>query len=272
MPKVTDIKAYWRELAAKAGLGEDELKQVTAVLDNDKFAKAFTDGFKPLPDYSHDMNDVREKSRAEKDAEYNDWFKKEQLKFNEYVSVVDQHKKYKEVYGDLDGTLPVNDPANPNGGNRMTDTNNTKKYLTQEELETHLAATLSRRDAAVLDLLEVRESHMNTFKKSLDVKAFESAWKEHPEWGGSMKIAYEKYTQPEMEKAREAQTKSDSDRRYEEGVRDGWSRRAVPTDSSPKTFSPMFDRKEDVAKMNEGEQEKHSRSAFFEGLREKTTA
>lgn len=265
MPKVTDYKAYFKEIATKAGLKDDVIQQV---IGDDNAFKAFTDGFKPLPDYSHDLDDVRNRTKTEtqqaKDAEYADWYKKEQTKYGEFVSVVDQYKKYKEVYGDLDPNFqPSLDPANPNPVRG--------KVMTQEEIKqlmaTELNETLTRRDNAYLTFLDLREQHLATFGKPLDRKAFETAYKDHPEWG-DLQSAYNSWTGPEMDKIREAKSKAEADRRYEEGVRDGFSRRAVPADSQPKTFSPLFDQKAEVTKLSEREQESHSRSAFFEGLRE----
>lgn len=261
MPKVQDIKAYWKEIATKAGLSDEDAKQVLGVMDNDKFAKAFSDNFKPLPDYSHDLNEVREKSRAEKDQEYKDWFDKENQKYNEYVQFENELKWYRQQY-------PQSKPSEgPNGeGKPMTQAEIDK--LVEAKLHTALNDTLSRRDAAVLDLLEVREFHMGKFKTSLDVKAFESAWKEHPEWGGSLRQAYRSYVEPDIKKAEEAEWNAKIESKYQEGIRDGFTRKQLPTDHQPKTFSPMFDRKEDVAKLTANEQDNHSRQAFFEGLME----
>src|SRR6266566_1001179 len=177
MPKVNDIKAYWKEIATKAGLGEDELKQVTGVLDNDKFAKAFSDGFKPLPDYSHDLDDVRARAKAEKDQEYKEWYEKEQQKYNDYLQGLDELKWYRQAY-----PRQNNDSNHQNGEPKPLSQDEIDK-LVDAKLKTVLNETLTRRDSAVLDLLDVREFHMNKFKSPLDVKAFESAWKEHPEWG-----------------------------------------------------------------------------------------
>lgn len=268
MPKVTDIKAYWNEIAGKAGLSEEELKLVGGVLDNPKFAKAFTDNFKPLPDYSHDLDDVRAKTKAEKDKEYDAWFKKEQEKYGEYVSGIDKLKKYEEIYGPIDPNNPpdANDLRNNRGGKMISQEDIDK--LVETKLTTVLNDTLARRDSAVLDLLEIRETHMNTFKKSLDVKEFEKSWKEHPEWGGSMKQAYKEYVGPDLEKIKNEDIDARIKAAREEGIRDGYSRRSMPIDNANKQFSPMFDRNVNVDKMSEREQENHSRNAFFDGLRE----
>src|SRR5262245_23916746 len=100
MPKVTDIKAYWREIATKAGLDEEQLKQVAGLIDNDKFAAAINQNFKPLPDYSHDLDDVRNRTineYKEKDGKAaQEFYQKELAKFNEYNAVLNEHKRYKE--------------------------------------------------------------------------------------------------------------------------------------------------------------------------------
>jgi hypothetical protein len=270
MPKVADLKAYYRDLAVKAGLGEDEIKQVTAVMENEKFAKAFTEGFKPLPDYSHDLDDVRTRTEAEKDSEYQAWHEQELQKYNEYQAGLDRLRAYEAQYGPLDAAQRQQVITQTTAGGNML----TKEDIDRlkAEIKSENDSAFARRDQAVLELLDVRENHMNTFKKSMDVKAFEAAWKDHPEWGGTIRQAYKEYIAPEMDKIREAQIKSEADRRYEEGVRDGFSLRATPTDHQPKSFSPMFDREVTIDKMNEGEQEKHSRQSFFEGLQEKTPA
>lgn len=269
MPKVTDYKSYFKEIAKKAGLDDDVIQKV---IGSDDSFKAFTDGFKPLPDYSHDLDDVRNRTKTEtataKDAEYEDWHKKELVKFNEYVAGLDKLKKYEETFGPID----VNNPPDPNANRRgggMTQEEIDKLIETKvQAIQAEMTSTFARRDSAVLDLLEVREFHMSKFKSGLDVKAFEAAWKEHPEWGGSLKIAYEKYVEPEVKKIETKAAEDRAEARYQEGVRDGYSRRSLPTDTAGKEFSPMFDRKPEVDKMSESDQERHSREAFFEGLRE----
>lgn len=256
MPKVQDLKQYYRELATKAGLGEDIVKQVETAFDN----KTFADGFKPLPDYSHDLDDVRNRTKAEVEKGYGDWFQTEQQKFNEYVAGLDRLRQYESRYGSLDVQNPP-DPGRQPGG----------KLMTQEEIdklvETKLNGMVTARDNAYLDFLDLREEHMARFGKPIDRKAFEEAYRQHPEWGG-LRTAYNQWIAPEIEKDREAKAKALADQRYEDGVRDGYSRRAIPTDHQPKTFSPLLDRKEDVSKLSSQDQDRHSREAFFEGLRE----
>lgn len=259
MPKVNDIKAYWKELAQKNGIDDETLNPLLEALDKkDSFRKAMTEGFKPLPDYSHDLDDVRDKAVKAKEQEYKDWYEDTKKKYDEYLKAEAELKQYREKHGTLEGA-----PVNTVG-------------LTKEEvarmLEEQMAQRLNQRDSAYMDLLEIREQHLGTFKKPLEVKAFEAAWKDHPEWGNSMKSAYKFFVEPEMEKVRETEFNTRLQQKYDEGLRDGFSRRSLPTDSASKTFSPLFDRKEDVGKLSERDQENHSRQAFFDGLRDQKPA
>lgn len=272
MPKITDYKAYFKDIATKSGLDEAQLQQVIGAMDNDKFATAFMTGFKPLPDYSHDLDEVKTKTQKDKDAEYKAWHDNELKKYNEYVGVIDEHKKYKEKFGDFENPNPNPDP-NPNPNSNPNPNPNSGGHMTKDEiaalLDTQLNDRMGRRDSAMLDLLEVRETHMLNFKKPFDVKGFEAAWKDHPEWGGSLKIAAEKYVEPEVRKLEAASWEAKLSAAREEGIRDGFSRRALPTDHQPKNYaSPMFEQKPEVTKLDSNEQERHSREAFFEGLRE----
>jgi hypothetical protein len=268
MPKVNDLKAYFRELATKSGLGEEFSKQLEAALDN----KQFTDGFVPRPDYSHDLDSVRDrtyKEYMEKDGKAaKDFHAQELEKFNQYIAGLDELKRYRETYGALDGN------GNGGGGNVNTGTLSKEElakmgFVDKDTFQTMLTEVLGRRDNAVLDLLDVRERHMGVFKKALDVKAFNEEWNKHPEWGGSLKIAYDKYVETDLKKIETDAWEAKIAAAREEGVRDGYSRRSLPTDKGGQEFtSPMFNRQTDIDKMSEPEQEKHSREAFFAGFRE----
>jgi len=259
MPKVNDIKAYWKELAQKGGIDDETMAPFLEALDKkENFRKAFTENFKPLPDYSHDLDEVRDKATKSTEDKYKEWYDQEQVKYAEYLKAEAELKKYREKHGTLEGV-------------NVNTTGLTKEEV-QKMLEEQMGQRLQQRDGAYMDLLEIRESHLGTFKKPLEVKAFEAAWKEHPEWGNSMKTAYKSFVEPEMDKIREADFTARLQQKYDEGLRDGHSRRSLPTDSASKTFSPLFDRKEDIGKMTEREQENHSRQAFFDGMRDQKPA
>jgi hypothetical protein len=266
MPKVADLKAYYRDLATKAGLGEEEIKQVMGAMENEKFAKVFTENFKPLPDYSHDLDEVRTKAKADKDKEYADWYQKELDVYNANLAGIEKLKAYEAKYGKLDANQErefIN-----REGNMLTKEDIEKL---KSQWETEMTTKLANRDTAYLEYAEAREDYMTRFKKPLDRSAFEAAYKEHPEWG-TVGNAYKNFIEPDVQKQREADAKAEADRRYEEGVRDGASRRAVPSDSQPRSFSPMFDKDQNIEKLSESERDQLSRNSFFEGLTQKQTA
>ena len=263
MPKITDRAAYVRKLAADAGFKDAELEQVVKALEH----KAFTDGFMPVPDYSHDLDEVRARTKQEVESGYQKWHQDEVKKFEQNDKVwretQDLITKYKTTYGELDNP----NPNPPNG---------VKPSMTAEEIkkmfDEQMTDMLARRDRATLDLMSIREDYMDRFKKRLNVDSFEKAWKEHPEWGMSMSIAYEKYIADDVKKLQESEFESKLKAKYEEGLRDGHSRRHLPSDSAARDFSPIFDRDTKIADLSESEQERHSREAFMNGYTEKTPA
>jgi hypothetical protein len=269
MPKVADLKAYYRQMAVDAGFDEEKIKQVTAFMEDEKFAKVFTEKFKPLPDYSHDLDEVVAKTKANKDKEYADWYQKELDVYNANLAGIEKLKAYEAKYGKLDDTQTREFLNDQNRGGNMLTKEDIEKLKTQ--WETEMSTKLNNYGTASLEYAEAREDHLSRFRKPLDRKAFEAAYKEHPEWG-TLENAYKNFIAPELDKQREADAKAEADRRYEEGVHDGASRRAVPSDSQPRSFSPMFDKDVKIEKMSEAEQEQLSRNSFFEGLAEKSTA
>lgn len=264
MPKVTDRAAYVRKLATDAGFTGEALEQVVKAFEH----KAFTDGFMPVPDYSHDLDDVRNRTKTEVENGYKQWHENEVKKFEQndriWRETQDQLAKYKTTFGEIDLTNP--NPPNPNGGKSMSP-EEIKKLLDEQ-----MSDVLARRDRATLDLMSIREDYMDRFKKRLNVTEFEKAWKDHPEWGMSMNIAYEKYIADDVKKLQESEFESRLKAKYDEGLRDGYSRKQLPADSSAKEFSPLFDRDTKVAEMSETDQERHSRESFMAGFTEKTPA
>ena len=171
MPKITEYKAYFKDIATKAGLKDDVIQQV---IGSDETFKAFTDGFVPMSNYHSELDNVKNTTKTEtekataaaKDAEYADWHEKEKVKFNEYVQGLDKLKKYEEVFGPLDVNNPPDANKDKRGGSMDHDEIN---KLVEAKTQAILNDTLARRDSAVMDLLEARESHMSNFKTSLNV-------------------------------------------------------------------------------------------------------
>lgn len=264
-----DLKAYWKEIAGKAGLSAEELAQGEALLGNANVAKAFEQGFKPLPDYSRDLDSVRDKTRKELEdkhkvavAEWEAYAAKQEPKYQEYMKGLSKLQQYQTLYGELEG------------GDRYRQDRAAGDTLTKTEVQAmlkeqfdQLAVQQRQREAGYLDYFDISRDYERTFKKPFSQEAFQKFMEERPDLkGAGMRLAYKEFVGPDADKAREAEWQAKMDARYQEGIRDGASRKVTPTGHTPKTFSPLMDRKTDVAKMGEFEQERHSRESFLAAL------
>lgn len=257
---MADIKSYWKEIAAKAGIDATKLGEVEALLADPVVGKLFEEKFKTLPDYSRDLDATRDKTKKDTEDGFRNWYATNVEKpWATMKTKAEMMDKYKELYGDLDDQNP------PNKKPEQT-------AMTKEELAELLDARLKQRDAATLDLLDIRERHMTTFKKGLPVKDFEKAWMEHPEWGNSMTMAYDKYVEPEIMKIRDSETTQKIEDEVQKRLADLASRKGIPLDNGPKVFSPLFDQKQDLSKLSSQDQERHSREEFFKGFNEPAKA
>lgn len=258
-----DIKDYFKQAAVKAEVEQELLDQALTLLGNEKVGKLISDNFKMLPDYSRDMEATRDKARREgadlTKQEYQAWYEDTKRKHQAYEQAIAQAEQYEKRFGKLD---------DGNKGGHDDRANNPPAGLTAEQVEQMLQERMAQRDRATLDLLNVSQRYSNQFKEPLNTDEFETFWKEHPEYG-SMSLAYEKFVAPRIEEAREAELQAKLDARYQEGLKDGRTRDGgLPGDTGPKGFSPLFDRKADVAKLDDSSQSRHSREAFQSGWSE----
>jgi hypothetical protein len=264
-----DLKAYWKEIAGKAGLSTEEVSQMEAMLGNEKVAKAFEQGFKPLPDYSRDLDSVRDRTRKELEdkhktdlAKWEEYAAKQEPKYQEYLKGLTKLQQYQTLYGELEG------------GDRYRQDRVQGDVLTKAEVQAmlkeqadQLAAQQRQREAGYLDYFDISRDYERTFKKPFQQEAFQQFMETRPDLkGAGMKLAYKEFIGPDAEKTREAEWQAKMDARYQEGIRDGASRKVTPTGHAPKTFSPLLDQKTDVKKMSEFEQERHSRESFLAAL------
>ena len=264
-----DLKAYWKEIAGKAGVSADVMAEGEAWLGKAEVAKAFEQGFKPLPDYSRDLDLVRDKTRKEleaahqvKVAEWEAYAAKQEPKYQEYLKGLTKLQQYETLYGPLEGQQRYQDDRSR--GDMLTKTE--VQAMLKEQFEA-LAVQQRQREASYLDYFDISRDYERTFKKPFSQEAFQKFMEDRQDLkGAGMKVAYKEFVGPDAEKAREAEWQAKMDARYQEGIRDGASRKVTPTGHTPKTFSPLFDRKADVAKLSEFEQERHSREVFMAAL------
>lgn len=264
-----DLKAYWKEIAGKSGLSAEEAAQVEAALGNEKVAKAFEQGFKPLPDYSRDLDGVRDRTRRELEdkhkselAKWEEYAAKQEPKYQEYLKGLTKLQQYQALYGELDGQQRYQDDRQR--GDMLTKAEVQAMLKAERE---QIAAEQRQREASYLDYFDISRDYERTFKKPFDQAAFQKFMAERQDLqGAGMKLAYKEFVGPDAEAARQAEWQAKMDARYQEGIRDGASRKVTPSGHSPKTFSPLLDQKSDVKKMGDFEQEQHSREAFLAAL------
>jgi hypothetical protein len=261
--KVADLKAYWSELAKRAGIPEDKASAISDALGDESVQKAFRDGFRAMPDYSSDMDSVRDKTRAETSeavkAYYDKWYSTEALpvltrkekEAAEYKASLDQ---YRQLYGDIDGN------ANGKGNHQIA---TLADVLTKAEFQEFMRA----REQAEINVLKAglnaASHHMHVFGKPLDVDA---VLKTANEKGMTFEQAYQTYIAPELEKKTNSEFETKLKLAREEGARDALSRHKIPVDAGPKELHPFFDREKDPAKVATTDRDKMN--AFLEGWHE----
>ena len=264
-----DLKAYWKEIAGKAGLSAEELAQGEALLGNANVAKAFEQGFKPLPDYSRDLDSVRDKTRKELEdkhktdlAKWEEYAAKQEPKYQEYLKGLTKLQQYQTLYGELEGDRRYQDDRGK--GDMLTKAE--VQAMLKEQFD-QLAVAQRQREAGYLDYFDISRDYERTFKKPFNQADFQKFMETREDLrGAGMKLAYKEFVGPDADKAKDEAAHARAEARYQEGLRDGASRKVTPTGHSPKTFSPLLDRKTEVAKMGEFEQERHSREAFLNAL------
>src|SRR2546425_2640878 len=259
----SDLKAYWQELAKKPNLPEDKAKAVFEALGDEAVEKVFKDGFKPIPDYSRDLDSVRDRARAETSeavkAYYDKWYQTEALpvltrkekEAADYKAAVEQ---YRQRDGEIDGA---------NGAKGRQIVTPSGDFLSKAEF----TEFMRNREQAEINVLKAglnaASHHMHIFGKPLDVDA---VLKTANEKGLTFEAAYKEYIAPELEKKTSSEFETKLKLAREEGARDALSRHKIPVDAGPKEYHPFFDRETDKEKA--AVTERDSMAAFVEGWHE----
>jgi hypothetical protein len=255
MAKIEDYKAYWLDLAAKAGVPADKAQAMADQMGDESVARALKQGFKAIPDYSHDLDDVRDRTKAEAISEakafYDNWYKTTgEPAYLEHQKVANDYKRYKDLYGDLDGT----GGSNGTNGSRPT----------KEEIESLINDRLAARDQAYAGLtktamtLSVR--HFKEYNEVLDPDDLEQFANKNK--FSDLKTAYDAYVRPKAEARQAADIDAKIKAAKEEGAREALSRHKLPTDSKPREYTNPFQSKEVVPK--DVDPDSFSRDSFLE--------
>jgi hypothetical protein len=230
MAKIEDYKAYWMELAAKAGVPQDKAQAMADVMGDEAVAKALKQGFKAIPDYSYDLDQVRDRTKAEATAEakafYDNWYKTTgEPAYLEHQRIADEYKRYKETYGDLDG-------GGNGNGNR-----NAPSY-TKEDILKEVESRLAARDAAVVNLTKQSWRyplrHYKQFGEEIDPDALEKFAADNK--FSNLDEAYLAFIRPKMEAKAQVEMEAKLKAAKEEGAREALSRHKIPTDSKPREY------------------------------------
>lgn len=210
-----NVKEYAAQVAKDAGLQDDAAKAFIDSFGNEKLAKAFEDRMLAQSDYSRNMDALR-KEKADVAKYYQDQVAittRNQEVVNEYDTQV---KRYKEIYGELDGT-----------GKASVDTSNFIDKKTFDE-------TLAKQGQDYLSLLETgmqcAGDYIYRFKEPLDVPKLKQFAIES---GLPLKLAYEKFIEPKVKEIDGVLLADKLKKAREEGVTEGLSKRDNPTDTGP---------------------------------------
>ena len=256
MAKIEDYKAYWLDVAAKAGVPADKAQAIADAMGDDAVAKAMKQSFKAIPDYSYDLDQVRDRTKAESTAEakafYDNWYKNTgEPAYQEHLRVANEYKKYKELYGDLNG----------NGGG----SGDTTPRLTKEEAERLIDTRLAAHDQAYVGLtksaMRVAVRHLKEYGEVLDPDDLERFATEHK--FTDLNTAYDAYVKPKADAKAQADFDTKLKAAKEEGAREALSRHKIPTESKPREYINPFLSKPTVPK--DTDPDAFSRDQFLEG-------
>lgn len=209
-----NVKEYAAQVAKDAGLQDDAAKAFIDSFGNEKLAKAFEDRMLAQSDYSRNMDGLRKKE-ADMLKNYQDNLAitaKNQEVVNEYDAQV---KRYKDIYGELDGT----------GAKPSVDTSNFIDKKTFEE-------ALNRQGQQSIQITKIATrcatDYYARFQKVLDIDALEKFTLES---GLPLQSAYDKFIEPQVKEIENTLFADKLKKAREEGVTEGLSKRDNPTDT-----------------------------------------
>ncbi len=227
-----DINKYWQELVSKRNIPADVAAKITEALGNESVQRAFKEDFKPLPDYSRDLDAVRDRTKAEADAklaEYNKWYNETALPAYQYnLKNVEELNKYKQLYGNL--------AEQAQASNAGFSKEEVEKFV-QQRLDEKLGMQNQVFSNLLKEVPKVQLDYYRKFNEDLDMDAIEKlAISKH---GGNVRAAYTEYIQPKLDTIREEKHKKELEAAREQGMKDALSRR-TPTDNRQREASPLF--------------------------------
>lgn len=254
MPKeIDDLRQYWQEIATKAGLPEDKVSAISGVLGDESVARAFRQGFVPVPEHHSTLDQMKNRVTS-REQELNDWYQRVAVPaYQSNLSGIEKLRQYESLYGEIDGSA-TNNP----GAETMN--------LTPEEIDRRLEEKLRARDQAFVGLVKaIPRMSFDYYKRFGEVLDSDAVEKIALENGLPPDLAYERYIAPKVEAQRSVELEAKIKAAREEGYRDALSKSHLPVDSTPRDSNPFFEREEPKPGTSDLEQDRGSRQAFLEG-------
>lgn len=253
--KIDDLRQYWQEIATKAGLSQDVADSISESLGNESVAKAFRQGFVPVPEHHSTLDEIKNNADA-RVAQMNEWYNQTALPaYQTNLAGIERLRQYESVYGELDPNTTTRQTANDLG------------FKSKAELDSYIQEQLRSTQQTAANLMKVlpklQVDYYNRFKEVLDLNEVE---KLAVTKGLSPEGAYNEYISPKVEEQRQKEFELKLKEAREQGERDAVSKYHLPVDTTPKESNPFFGREPAPEKANTPlEEDRASRSAFLDG-------
>jgi hypothetical protein len=251
----SELKAYWDEVAAAAGISSDAVEKIGALFENEGTSKQFLDKFVPKSEYSRAVNDGKdaaEKSQARlteataKIQEFDKWAKETALPYAERLEkqeklVAAQVKAYEGLYGPLDARYAPNPSAREVAPDPNSNSNGAPA-VTPENLSQILGTSQSNMLSLVTDFTDLAFKHQHRFGEPLDIPNFksfaETKFGEAQQQGRSITLndAYSDFTREESTALDAKERKDEISKAVEkakEALEQRYSQTHIPIEGAP---------------------------------------
>lgn len=252
-----EAKEYYTKLATTSGHTPEQVAAVMEVFGNEQFAK----GVMPTSEFSRGLDAERSKMRPLQERNNyleNTWLPEAKAAYEKNLKGIEMLDKYRQTYGDLTQQSTSGEVQNAAIATGLS--SDQVRQLLSTEMESRLAV----RDRATLDLMDIRENYMDTFKSRMPLNEFEGYVSDKRQGGSndSLNALYKDWVEPKLDEIR-TKSQDERDKRIrEEAIQDFASRNKVPVSTKPMELSLLHER----LNAEKGEEAHSGRDAFLEAL------
>lgn len=252
---IENLRDYWQEIASKAGIDPEVAASIGNSLGDESVARAFRQGFVPVPEYHSTLDEVRQGADARK-AELDKWYNEQALPaYQTNLGGIERLRQYESLYGEIDPSTTTRAQAADLG------------FANKAELDRYLDEKLRAQQQGFVGLAKVTPrlsiDYYKRFGEALDLDEIE---KISVKEGLPPDLAYERYIKPRVEEQQRKDYEVKLKEAREQGERDAISKYRLPVDTTQKESSPFFERtpapKEPMSPI---EEDRASREAFSGG-------